>query len=147
MYSEKLNYKPYILIILLFMLDIIFFNFFEKQLINSLLCWYCIQTTKPILITHLFMSALFLCLESSLYYGRFGLQLAYLIPLAGLGYSLQKTFYKKNVYPYIMLIFSLFCQRAIEQYILELTSSWHYTIYRIFVNIGVLWIISLTYKD
>lgn len=146
MNSKRVNLKPYLFIFLLFVIDIVAFNFLEKQLICALLCLYIVQITRPLKAGHVLLSTLLLFIESSLYYGRFGLQFIYLTPLLLIGLSMQKTFYKSKLYPYLLLIIALLCATVVEYFILGLSVSLSYTISQILVNIGMLWILSLTYK-
>jgi len=146
MNSKRVNLKPYLFILLLFVIDIVAFNFLERQLICALLCLYVFQITRPVAPGRILLSTILLFIQSALYYGRFGLQFIYLAPLLLVGFCLQKTFYKSMFYPYLLMIIALVCQVGIESYILGLSTSFSYTISQICVNIGVLWIISLTYE-
>lgn len=137
----------YILAILLFIIDVSAFSFLEKQVLYGLLCLFCLQIIQPPAPGRLAFLAALLSLESFLYYGRFGIQLVFLIPLAVLGYILQELFYKKGLLAPVLLLIALLVQSiGIEYGVLGLTPSLGYTFSKIFVTLSVLWIISLTYK-
>lgn len=140
------KYYLYAVILLCFFFDLIAFNLFEKQLVCTLLCFFSIYITRHTHFVSVFLMMALLSLESFLYYSRFGLQLIYLIPLYGIGSATQKIFYKNRVYPFLVLITLLLIQTLLENYFLSLSTSFGYTISRIFVNITILWIISLIYR-
>lgn len=140
------KYYLYAVILLCFFFDLIAFNLFEKQLVCTLLCLFSIYITRHTHFVSVFLMMALLSLESFLYYSRFGLQLIYLIPLYGIGSVTQKIFYKNRVYPFLVLISLLLIQTLLENYFLSLSTSFGYTVSRIFVNITILWIISLIYR-
>ncbi len=146
MYSSTNNYRLYLIILLLFLFDLATFNILEKQLLCSLLCLFCLQITRRAPWGPFLVMITLLALESFLYYSRFGLQLIYLIPLYSIGLRLQKTLYKSRIYPITVLLIALIMQSGLESYFLGLPTSLSYTISRIFVNIGILSLLSLIYK-
>lgn len=146
MHTRTNNYYLYVLILLLFILDLAAFNLFEKQLVCSLLCLFSICITRHTHFGGIVFMMVLLSLESFLYYSRFGLQLIYLIPVYSIGSVAQKIIYKSRVYPFLVLTTLLLIQSFLDNYFLGLSTSFGYTISRIFVNIAILSSISLIYK-
>lgn len=134
----------YPLALILFLLDVCCFSFMEKQLVYMLLCFFCIQLYAEKSTTRLSFLAILISLESLLYFGKFGVQLVYLIPLIYISREAQKSLYATALQPYILLISCIALQSFIlEPYMLQIGPSPLYTLSKIIANIIVLWLISL----
>lgn len=145
--NEAISYIQYLSPFFFFIVDVISFAFFEKPLLYSLLCFYCIEISERFVTSTLLLSLLGLSLESFLFYGRFGIQLLYLLPLWFLGSFLHGILYKNRSLKFGILILALLVQSVgIEWYLLGLNQSFNYTISKIFVNLAMLYTISLTYE-
>ncbi|MCL4378331.1 MAG: hypothetical protein M1409_08145, partial [Actinobacteria bacterium] len=104
MHAKSFDYITSTTPIILFILDICAFALFEKQLMYGLLCLFCLQMFKPFTLGRIGLSTGLLSIESFFYYGRFGVQLIYLVPLAIIGFIAQELIYENRVQSYIMLI-------------------------------------------
>lgn len=134
----------YLIILLLFIVDIFSFSLLEKQIVYGLLCFYCISLYKETSIFQLFAICLLIALESSFHYNIFGLQLVYILPITLIGFQSQKTFYGFSIQPYILLICCLLIEcLVIEPFGLKIPTISAYTPVKIIANIIVLWCISL----
>lgn len=134
----------YPLALLFFFMDIFCFSFMEKQLLYTVLCFFCIQLYKENSTPRLSFLALLISLESLLYFGKFGLQLLYLIPIVLLSFHAQKMLYARSIQPYFILVCCITLQCLfLEPFILQLEPSPLYTLSKIIANIIVLWFISL----
>jgi len=142
--KQKNNYF-YPTIFVLFLFDIFSFSLCEKQVISLLLCFYIMKLYKETTIFELCSMGCLMCLESSLYYSHFGLQLLYLIPASFIGLQSQKLFYVSRIQPYLLLTGCLLVQYfLIEPIILDNHIISNYTPVKIIANIIVLWCVSLT---
>lgn len=129
---------------LLFFVDIFFFSFIEKQLLYTVLCFFCVQLYKESSTNRLSFLALLISLESLLYFGKFGVQLLYLMPIILISFQAQKMLYVRSIQPYFILIGCITLQCLfLEPFMLQTGSSPLYTFSKIFANIIVLWFISL----
>ena len=130
--------------VLLFFIDIFCFSFIEKQLLYTVLCFFCIQLYKDSSTTRLSFLALLISLESLLYFGKFGVQLFYLIPIMVISFQAQKMLYARSAQPYFILVGCITLQCVfLEPFMLQTGSSILYTFSKIIANIIVLWFISL----
>jgi len=138
------HYLFYPFCLLLFILDIFCFSFFEKQIFYSLLCFYIISLYQEMNVGKLMFIGLLISLESSLHYDIFGTQLLYLVPITIIAYQTQKTFYSNAIQPYLLLIACLLTQSfLVEPYLLHIPAPISYTNSKIIANIVVLWCMSL----
>lgn len=134
----------YPLAILLFLLDVCCFSFMEKQLIYMLLCLFCVQLYSEKSVSRLSFLAVLISLESLLYFGKFGVQLLYLIPIFFISHEAKKNLHAVALQSYIILISCIALQSFIlEPYMLQIGPSALYTFSKIIANIIVLWLISL----
>lgn len=145
MWGKKLkNTYFYPTVFILFLFDIFSFSLCEKQIISLLLCAYIMNLYKESNLLRLCTIASLLCLESSLYFGHFGLQLLYLIPATFIGIQSQKFFYVSRIQPYLLLISCLLVQYfIIEPMQMDNHIISTYTPVKIIANIIILWCGSL----
>ena len=130
--------------VLLFFVDIFCFSFIEKQLFYTVLCFFCIQLYKESSVRRLSFLGLLISFESLLYFGKFGVQLIYLIPLILIGFQAQKMLNARSIQPYFILTCCITLQCVfLEPFILHTGHSTLYTFSKIIANIIVLWLISL----
>ena len=129
---------------ILFILDIVCFSLFEQQVILFLFCFYITTLYGRKNFLRLLVIGIGMGLESSLYFGSFGLQLVYLIPATIIGIHSQRYFYNSRLQPYLFLLGCL-----LIQYLLLEPMHWpsqavsRYTPIKIIANIIVLWCMSL----
>ncbi len=138
----------YLLIIVLFFIDICSLTFFEKPIIYTLLCLYAFAVFQSIGKRKLSTLVALLLLESFVFHGKFGLELLYLIPFAFMSMRARNMLYTLSIQPYILLICCLLCQTLIiEYYLLHFDISFSYTISKIIANIIVMIGISLKFRS
>lgn len=134
----------YPMAILLFFVDIFCFSFMEKQLLYSVLCFFCIEIYRENSWTRFGFLGFLISLESLLYFGKFGVQFFYLTPIILIGLQAQKMFYARALQPYFILIGCIVLQCLfLEPFLLQTGSSALYTVSKIIANIIMLWFISL----
>lgn len=134
----------YFLVFIFFFIDLIAFSIQEKLFFYTLLCFYIMQLSRPISIFKIIFACTVLCITPLIVYGRFGLTLLYLIPATFLGIIMRHTLYKSYWQYYALLIACLLVQIYVIEYaILHLPVSGTYTISILFVNIVMIWLISL----
>lgn len=140
------HYLFYFFGLLLFVVDIFCYSFFEKQIFYFLLCFFILyiydeeeKQTEKILFILLLIS-----LESSLNYGQFGTQLLYILPISLIAYHAQKLFYAVHWQPSVTLISCICAQTLlIEPFLLMNPASFSYTNSKIIANMITLWCMSL----
>jgi hypothetical protein len=129
---------------LLFLVDLGAFSIFEKPLVYSLLCFYILQLSRPLGLARIIFSCFLLSLSSLIHYGRFGINLVYVIPATLLGIKIRHTLYDAVWQYYLLLVACLIAQKVlVEWWILGLPISISYTISTVLVNLLVIWIMSL----
>lgn len=127
-----------------FLLDLAAFSFFERTLLYSLLCFYILSLSGIVTIPRILFVSLLLSLASLIQTGHFGICLLYVIPATALGISIKHMLYGSYWQYYLLLAACLLAQVfLIECWILGLSWSISYTISILFVNILVIWIMSL----
>lgn len=127
-----------------FFLDLGAFILFEKPLFLSLLCFYILQLARPIAWLRVIFGCLLASLEFLIFYGRFGLNLAYLIPATFFGIKMSHNLYDSRWQYYLLLALCILLQKlALEPFILGIQSSIPYTLSILFVNIGIVGLMSL----
>ena len=140
------NYtKKYFLPILitLFFLDICSFAAFNYTLFHFVLCAYILIVFQTRSIFVLGSAWLLLGLESTLYFGIFGLDLIYAIPAYYAGILMQEVLYRKTLQPYILLIICLVIRHLIVSLVgTTLCNPLIYTLWAIFANIIVIWLMT-----
>lgn len=137
----------YTLCIGFFLLDLGAFTLFEKPLLFSLLCFYILQLARPISWPRIFTACGLASLEFLLFYGRFGLNLVYLVPATFLGIKMSHTLYESRWQYYLLLAASILSQKLLlEPFILGISSSITYTLSTLFANLIVLWVMNLFLK-
>lgn len=144
--KEFPDYFFYTCIILLFVLDVFSFSFFEKQLLNFILCFYFLTLYYEKNVMRLIALILLVSLQSSFHYGQFGVQLMCLIPVTFVGIYAQRFLYAIPMQTYMLLVVFLVAQSLwIEPYFLKSSSISSYTNLKIFANIIVMWFLSLIF--
>lgn len=138
----------YPLCFLFFFLDLGAFTLFERPLLLSLLCFYILQLSRPISWPRIVVACSLSSLEFLLFYGRFGLNLLYLIPATFLGIKMSRTLYDSNWHYYLLLALCILSQKIIlEPFILGISSTISYTLSTLFANLVVLWVMNLLLKS
>lgn len=137
----------YLILLFCFILDFVFFAFFEQQLLFFTLSFFLLYVCRTTVIRMPFiaLSLLFLALESFFYCGRFGLQLMYIFPTAIIGIQTRRWLYAPSL-PYLLLIACLMANQVImstSSSLSELLSP--YTFIKIIANIIVMIGISLKF--
>ena len=128
-----------------FFIDMSLFALTHKALISGVLCLYAQLLTRSsssgaLLITTAFV----LSLESSAYYSSIYPTIACLIPTTLITLYFRRQCYNASWQPYGFLILYLLTQYVlIEPYLLNIHSSFSYTLMKIFANIIILALISL----
>ena len=134
--------------LMFFFLDILMFSLFEKQIFYLLLCFYIFNMWEQRNVFIFIFFAFLIALESSLYYGQFGVQLLYLLPITLLAFKAKQTFWNWNFQPYLILMACLLIQSyLIEPFLLGIPATFSYTNSKIIANIIVLWCISLIFSS
>ncbi len=130
-----------------FLLDLGAFIIFEKPLLFSLLCFYILQLARPISWPRIITGCTLAGLEFLLFYGRFGLNLLYVIPATFLGIKMSHTLYESRWQYYLLLAACILSQKLLlEPFILGISSSITYTLSTLFANLGVIWVINLIFS-
>lgn len=133
----------YTILIVLFIVDLAAFSIFEKPVIFSLLCFYILQLSRPMGLIRIFTACILLSLSPLIQYGRFGLELVYVIPATLLGIKMRHTLYDSRWQYYALLAACLLAQIGLVEYgILHLTVGIPYTISMVFANLILIWIMS-----
>lgn len=128
----------------LFFLDLGAFTLFERPLLLSLLCFYILQLSRPISWPRILFASGLASLEFLLFYGRFGLNLVYLIPATFLGIKMSHTLYDSRWQYYLLLATCILAQKIVlEPFILGISSSITYTLSTLFANLMMIWVINL----
>lgn len=131
-----------------FFADILMFSLFEKQILYLLLCFYILNICEKRSFITFMIFALLIALESSLYYGKFGIQLLYLVPVTFIAFKAKQTFWNWKFQPYIILVSCLLIQSyLIEPVLLGIPATFSYTNSKIIANIIVLWCMSLIFSS
>lgn len=141
-----LSYDRYFypIIVILFLLDIACFALFEQQVFFLLICFYIMSLYQTTNIVRILITTLLICLESSLYFGCFGLQLMYILPATLIGLQTQHVFYASRSQPYLLLLGCLMVQYFfLEPVYLSQQAISSYTPIKIIANIIVLWCMTL----
>lgn len=127
-----------------FFLDLGAFTFFEKPLFLSLLCFYILQLARPISWPRIIFGCTLASLEFLLFYGRFGLNLLYLIPATFLGIKMSHMLYESRWQYYLLLATCILAQKLLlEPFILGISSTITYTLTTLFANLGMIWVMNL----
>lgn len=136
----------YPLCIAFFFLDLGAFILFEKPLLVSLLCFYILQLARPISWPRIIFGCTLASLEFLLFYGRFGLNLIYLIPATFLGIKMSHTLYESRWQYYLLLVACILTQKLLlEPLILGVSSTITYTLSTLFANLGVIGVMNLLF--
>jgi hypothetical protein len=134
----------YVFVLLLFFVDVSIFFSTAHIWSYTLLGLYSLSLFNKINVTRLSIIALLLSLESFLFFGKFGLELIYLIPISIVVIQLRRFVYGNCIYPYLILaLFILLQTFAIEYFLLGIKPAIGYTNMKIIANIIVTWLISL----
>lgn len=132
---------------LLFMGDMIAFSLMDQYIIYGLLAFFCLYSSQHLSLARAIWLLSLLSLESFIFYGQLGLSLVYTIPILLIALIWVRSIYQHRALSYLLLVLAIIGQTCIvERFLLELPLSLTYTITRIFVNIIVLWLISLIYE-
>lgn len=127
-----------------FLLDLAAFTFYEKPILLSLLCFYILQLARPISWPRIIFACGLASLSFLLFYGRFGLNLLYLVPATILGIKMSHTLYDSRWQYYLLLAACILLQKAaLEPFILGIHSSIPYTLTTLFVNMIIIWVMSI----
>jgi hypothetical protein len=127
-----------------FFLDLGAFILFEKPLLLSLLCFYILQLGRPISWPRIIFGCTLASLEFLLFYGRFGLNLVYLVPATFVGIKMNHNLYDSRWQYYLLLAVCILLQKgALEPFILGIQSSIPYTLSTLFANLVMMWVINL----
>ncbi len=134
----------YPLTFIFFFIDIILNGYFEKQIIQILLCFLILSSIKKPAISATCSALIMLSLESCLFYGKFGFDLAIIIPFIFIARNLNKLFTMPYLIANFLILTYLFLRIFIlEKLILGFNLSLNYTFLLIFVNIIVSVILKL----
>lgn len=140
------NTKSLIFSLFLFFLDVNFYLGIGAPLFFFLLCWYCVQCLffeKPLYIAPL----LFLSLESFLYFGIFGLELIWLVPLTILFVCFSHHFSFTFSKPFCMLFLALLGKLVLGRILFGFGTSGLFTASLICANMIITLLFSLKYKS
>lgn len=131
-----------------FFWDLGAFILFEKPLLFSVLCFYILQLARPISWPRIGTGCCLASLEFLIFYGRFGLNLLYLVPATFLGIKMSHTLYESRWQYYLLLATCILGQKLLlEPFILGISSSITYTLSTLFANLIVTWVMNLTLKS
>ena len=143
---------------ILFLVDFIFFMFFDQWLVYCLLIYFIYLQSKNVdestyfyyvfspFISRSFNMCLFLLLlQSNFLYSRFGLNLVYLFPIIFFSYKLRTWFnLEVKFFYFLMIIFALFGELFVIKYALFGQNIYLYsTITKIFINLTIGYLILL----
>lgn len=130
--------------LLLFFIDTAIFSLSEKALVYSMLCFYVLQLKKQISWWRILFLLFLLCLNSLLHYGRFSLELLYLLPITAMGLKIKHIFYNRYWHYYALLMAALLAKILLIEYLLiGLPISLSYTFSILFANMIIVWCMSL----
>jgi len=134
-------------IIFLFIVDVSCITLVYEPLVQSLLCFFCIKVFRNRPWTEFGTISFFLALYNLITAGRFGLSLVYLIPMALIAKEAQKILYPHTLYAYVMLMVALVLDTCVMGPLaLDIPCNIFYTNRIIYVNLMVLWGMSLKYN-
>ena len=137
----------YLIIFLLFCIDVWSFFFFEKQIFHLLLCFLIMHTYYSRSVSPTLTILSFLAIESFIMYGIFGLSLLYAIPATIFIFTFHTYLYITILYPvFASSTCLLLAILLIQGYLLGLPVSVPYTISTIFANIMITIAFSLKSK-
>lgn len=138
----KKNYRTttayfFTTLIILFLVDVLCFSFFEQRIFYLLLCLYCIELMRPHTSAVRIASALLLiAFDSFVQFGRFGITLLYLVPLSCIARKARTTLKATTALTYCFVALCLCAQFALlEPYVLGLTSTSSYICAKILINL------------
>lgn len=144
-YNINRAYFFYPLLVVFMCIDIYSSFGLGRPLVCSLLCLYCVAVSHKINSPRLLALFGLLGIESFFFYGLWGIQLIYLIPLALIA---RKTWDKFTSYTHHALFMLVAC--LIAQLIIDLLLGTNifsiFTILKFFINIVLTISLSLTYK-
>jgi hypothetical protein len=133
--------------IILFCIDLATLYVFERPFTYCLLGFYISALARPMSLIRIIVSCFLLSIAPLISYGRFGLELVYLIPATLLGVKMRLTLYDSTWQYYVLFTVCLLAQIGLlEGKILGLAVSIPYTISVIFVNLVIIAIMSLSLK-
>lgn len=113
--------------------------------IQSLLCLFCVTASDNPSTFRITCLLSMLGIESFFFYGLWGAQLVYLIPLALIAPSTWDKFTKSHYHALFLLLISLFTQLIIDS-LFDINIFSLFTILRFFINIVLTISLSLIYK-
>lgn len=132
---------------LLFIADMIIFSLLDQYTIYGLLAFLCIVSSHHLSVARAIWVLSLLSLESFILYGQLGLSLIYTVPIIIIGMVWVRSVYQHRSLSYLLVALAIIGQTyLVEGVMLGLPTSLTYTITRIFVNLMVLWLISLIYE-
>lgn len=135
-----------LLLLLLFFLDLSAFTLFAHSYAQCVLALYVIQLFQPVNFVRLLLTALFLILESFIFYDYVGASLLFIIPITWASIALQTLLYKSRLYPLVLYTICLGLNIiGIEWFLADINWQAEYTTTKIIANIGVIWCLSLIF--
>ncbi len=140
-------HRELLTIIFLFMVDVSCIMLIYEPLVQSLLCFFCIKLFRNRPWSELGVVAFFIALYGLITTGRFGLSLVYLLPFAILVKEGQKLLYPHTWYPYVLVTLAIIIEQCLLlPFTLDIPCNIFYTNRIIYVNLMVLWGMSLKYN-
>lgn len=112
--------------------------------VYSLLCLFCVAMSKSISIIRTAILLMLLSITSFFFYGFWGVQLIYLIPLVLVAHSTWDKFTDHTYHALFLLVSSVFAQLFLDL-LLGINIFSVFTIIKFFINIVLTISLSLTY--
>ena len=137
----------YVLLFLLFFIDVLAASFFEQPVIFGLLSFYIFSLFLQIKNGQRALGLFLICCEHFLFGSPFGLPLLYLIPVTLLTLKIRPILNPNLLLPFFVLLGCLGLQFLVEPSIMPLFSAKIYTIGNVFATIIVMILLSLKYKS
>lgn len=144
MFTIKKAYFFYPLLYLCMAIDILGSFVFGYPFIQSLLSLFCVTLSSPASILRISLLLILLSLESFFFYGFWGVQLIYLVPLVLIARSTWDKF-THGIYHALFLLASCFIMQLILDLLFGINIFSVFTIIKFFINIVLTISLSLTY--
>jgi len=137
----------YILLFLLFFIDVLAASFFEQPIIFGLLSFYVFSLFLPIKNGQRALGLFLISCEHFLFGSPFGLPLVYLVPITFITLKIKPILQPNLFLPFFVLLGCLSLQALVEPSIMPLFTVKIYTIGKIFATIIVMILLSLKSKS
>lgn len=134
----------YPLMLIFFVVDILSSLVIGRALIASMISLFAVIVSRPINWFRLMLIFVLLGIESFFFYGQWGIQLIYLVPIAMLARRTY-TFFASPLSMALIVLIATYTSQFIANSLFGEFNTFMFTVSKIFINIVLTMCISLTY--